>query len=582
MKKLFFVLLLMVSVSSYCQIDTDSLQSILYKGKFDNDSIIDMPSAVMLDSAISRHNIKIDYLAGVLTMMVNLGPVPPPPTFIPSDINPQLWIDMVHSDQFTPINFALGRVVSSVNNRGVSGKTVTAFATDKYPRWNGEGFYFSSVYGLKSGVVGDYNLLHNGSPFVWFKSFKVLPTIESSTVYTLARTNAGGSSGVGINMYYVNDPTLNRRNALQFTITNGSAAIINIVSTQQALVQDAYNDVMIVYDGTVCTMYCNGVQVGTATRTLTSSAANHTNVLTLYCNQSGTSGTMAYGKHEIIYNYLLSASERTQVRDYLLAQNQITITPTPVNVYLAAGQSNLAGRGSNGQLASDLLNPTNAFMYNGSQTLAGYWDNVRKEISSLVGQTTEHGFNMRWGKEAGTDLYLITYGVSGTTIENWHPTAGVTYLAYKNVYTQAFNQLYHELRKTPTIRGFVFAQGESNAQLSDASTYQAGLETLTKGIADDLNALGYSTSKMRVSFLRIRDQYPGFNATALSQVRSAQVYVGDNFLTDFPSYCGKVKSTRWVDTDSIPLQADNIHYSAAGLDTMGDGLFDYYDQYKNE
>ena len=128
-------------------------------------------------------------------------------------------------------------------------------------------------------------------------------------------------------------------------------------------------------------------------------------------------------------------------------------------------------------------------------------------------------------------------------------------------------------------------QGESDASDAapeNADYYQANLETLIKALADDLIADGYDTVDMRATILRIRDVSGTYVAASVANVRAAQEYVGDNFLTDFPAYASKVKTTRWVDTDLRDLQGDNIHYTAAGQDAIGLELYNYYKDFVSE
>lgn len=140
---------------------------------------------------------------------------------------------------------------------------------------------------------------------------------------------------------------------------------------------------------------------------------------------------------------------------------------------------------------------------------------------------------------------------------------------------------------TFTIQG-VNAGGTSGTMTySGGSKYKTLFTSIFNGIIDTLGTLknhvtggtGYTVNKMR---LYIAKTHSGaFPATSYADTIAAQQDIGDNYLTDNPSYSSKVLDSTCVSTEDLALQ-DAAHYTTAAYDTLGGRIATYYSSYINE
>jgi hypothetical protein len=140
---------------------------------------------------------------------------------------------------------------------------------------------------------------------------------------------------------------------------------------------------------------------------------------------------------------------------------------------------------------------------------------------------------------------------------------------------------------TFTIQG-VNAGGTSGTMTySGGSKYKSLFTSIFNGIIDTLGTLknhstggtGYTVNKMR---LYIAKTHSGaFPATSYADTIAAQQDIGDNYLTDNPSYSSKVLGSTCVSTEDLALQ-DAAHYTTAAYDTLGGRIYAYFSQYVNE
>lgn len=530
--------------------------------------------------------------------------------FSPISITPSFWLQGSNDSKLTPINDSLGQLISSFSSSDSNAYSLVpesgvASPYTTVPAYNGEGIYSSGATCLKlNNNKTAFKYLHDGTAFTLYFNFKILKS-DPNALGVIFSTNQILNTNVGFSLSYDDRSAVPRNNRILFNITNGTSFIVSLVSTDNVWTPKQYNWGKVTHDGTNYTLYVNGVSVATGTRSGSVSTANHTQDARFFSDSTLAFGLGAINKNILCWNRLLSASEQTQMDTWIAAQNQ-TYNRGNANVYFQLGQSNASGQGLNSAISSALNGKVGARIYAGyNYSASDYWD----ELELGVNQTPEnvatiHGFEMRFGREMAlansNNCFIVKVSKDGTPIaqvasDDWNTaSANEMYARALAAANNALRELTYELSYTPIIRGLIYMQGETDCNTAvvpagGGAAWQGRFETLLKGFVDYVatassatHDTGWTTDKMRVTIFRCHNNFSGHDATEKTNLRLGQVHVGDSFLADFPAYASKVKSTRWVDTDSVALNGDSLHYSAAGLDVMGAGLYTYYSQYVNE
>lgn len=292
-------------------------------------------------------------------------------------------------------------------------------------------------------------------------------------------------------------------------------------------------------------------------------------------------GTLSVSQLDIawaaVYSATLTSAERTTIYD--MARQLIKSRGAyldwrdcPVKVDIAAlwGQSNAEGRALIADLsAGDQARTTPSGVYiNRRDTYAS------EQLELGVNQTTttpavQFGpeMQMAWDAEdGGSGLYIAKYGVGATYLadtangNDWNtaelPTSGSLNAALRSVWQTEADMLNAGIG--PRLLGMCWMQGEQDAL---NATYGAAYEAnLTSLIAKFREQVGDSTARIVIG--RIRDDDPAGDPTAQAAVRAAQVAVA---AADSNVY--------WIDTDSMPLNVDNVHYAAAGQKLLGTAFY---------
>jgi hypothetical protein len=238
------------------------------------------------------------------------------------------------------------------------------------------------------------------------------------------------------------------------------------------------------------------------------------------------------------------------------------------DVYLAAGQSNMDGRGSASDLTGDLAvwnqpqadvriwyaNPVNLDPANPTYTTG--WQALAPGFSVPPGFTgnlpsTRFGPELAFARtvaEANTNRRIAVIKVSqgGTSLSsNWKPVSGYMYATLTNIARTALESLTNTGARY-TLRGMIWHQGESDGSSSTA-TYEA---RLTEFIAAVRNDFGVTNLPFVVGEL----------ATNRSvTVRQAQFNVSQNI-----PFVGFASSSNLV-----TLAPDDPHFNSAGALIMG-------------
>lgn len=531
---------------------------------------------------------------------VVIGDKPSSHAAYPISVEPYFWFDGTTNNYFVSSDDNIGRIYNT--GRGREGH----FAISNYdgsraakPSFNGEGIYFNTVNAVKVGSAANWNGFHNGNNFTIYFSWKQL-TATSTTNSFLFTTNNGTSTAIGFSIAYDNRSAQSRTDAIVVTITkgiNGQAPIS--VATNNAVVQNGYNWGKVTYDGTNVRVYTNGTLRSTTSPSFSFVSTTATN--TLHIGASSTLGTGAsmYLKHIIMYNSLLSGGDQTSLDSWIAGENNFTITPTSASVYIIAGQSNADGRGVNSGISSDLTSKTGAYvykLYTQNPNSESHWDELQLAVNNQIasGTLTQHGVEMRFMNDLNlTDIqnvFMIKFAVGGTPLAStgdanldWNiSSTGELYDRIRTgVLNNAMNELTHVMRKVPVFRGFIWIQGEGDCVSGRGASYKTNFTNMFNGVVDHINTtLGIATPKMRLFIFRTKNGgSAGFDATDYANVVSAQTDIGSNYLSDNPSYSGKVQGTTSQTTDDLTL-LDALHYDTSSINTMGVRAWTYYQPFQ--
>lgn len=229
-----------------------------------------------------------------------------------------------------------------------------------------------------------------------------------------------------------------------------------------------------------------------------------------------------------------------------------------IKVFLLAGQSNAAGRGSTSDLPAELQTPQDEIdFYNGS-------------LTTLRPGASQFGPEITWGKclsEAlandSTRVAIIKYGVGGTDLENdWQAGGdsstigdGPQYQTFQNIVTSGLSAIGTSYPNALiTIEGILWVQGERDAKGGFENSYAANL---TNFIADVRATYG---ADLPFIISRLSINQTNIPAAPLGIVRAAQdsVAAADQFAA-------------LLDTDSYGMQSDNLHFNALGQQEIGQG-----------
>lgn len=263
------------------------------------------------------------------------------------------------------------------------------------------------------------------------------------------------------------------------------------------------------------------------------------------------------------------------------------VAADPVQVFIVAGQSNAVGYGSDANLLPPALYAPQAdvrFWFDeGSFFSIG---NPSMRIDSgdafvplafqsdpsgltFAGPVDGFGPEIKLGRlladAASTEIAIVKFAVSGSSLAvNWNPaTPGSFYHEMRDDVAGALAALA-AAGDTGHVAAFFWMQGEADAQTGPASAaYEANLTSFIAQLrADFANAaLPFVFGRINVNI----DTSCCFSFPFKDAVRTAQANVA-----------GAVARTAMVDTDDLPLIADNLHFTAAGQLGLGERFANAY------
>jgi hypothetical protein len=527
---------------------------------------------------------------------------------------PTFHFDYVDKNYITGSIDNLSRIVTGVTAKsGGTNPTQIDATLLRRPSWNGEGTFVNTQSGMKVGSVSTFNALHNGTQFTQYYIWKQLaiPNTHRAPVFS---SDDGSSAGRGTSLFVDNRISVPRTNALVFTITKGTSgqAPIAIVSSDNAIAQDAWIAAKITYDGTTVRLYTsiNGAafnEVGSATPAFSFSASNasaimsHGNIVT-----AGTqTGLRGYLKQMYIQTSLMSSVDIAYMDSWAQAMCTEGLIVDDANIYIRCGQSNQAGRGANssinaqlnGKVGSRIMvpkpTPPTQTDGTGAVTSDSYWEELELTRNQTIENVaTQHGMEMRFGYnfwQHNENCWIVKLGVGGTpiystgTYNDWNVSSAQLYTQLYNLTVNALDEAVHVFRKNPVIRGMSIMQGETDAIIAGADlVFKSNWTTFINTFISAIETYGYPISKLRIWFWQISDAGGyAYDATRLANIKAAQADLGTNYLTDNPSMVGKIRGVTYRTTDDIAF-LDPQHYNADGLAVMAVHEFEYFKIWASE
>lgn len=532
-------------------------------------------------------------------------------------VNPvgYVWIDCIDKNQVVGGVDNIGRIATQITGKTTASMIQKNALLLQRPSWNGEGAYFNKQSAmLQAGATSLFTRFSNGGQFTMYFVWKqlVIDTIHNGPL--IDAVNGSATAGIGLSLIIDNRTGSGRDNNLVFIIGDNSASPpVNLVSSADAVVQDAWNAAKLTYDGTTVRMYTssNGAaftQVASQTPVLSFSASNPGNLLTFgnMFTVGSQTGMRGYYKHAYFEDSFMSAPDQAIMDTWAQAMCQENLIVRNANIFAMTTQSNCSGRALNSSIDADLIGRVGAYIMrplptpatqtpgSGAITSDSYWG----ELELGVNQTTEnvatqHGAEMRFGYEMhqfNENCFIIKYGVGGTPFANqgvyndWNIAATATlYSQFLGLLGTGFDEVEHVFRRTPVWRGLDIMGGETDAIITGAGAlFHGNVAATINGWIDALVAIGYTIDKLRIFVWQITDVGgAAYDPVEFPLVKAAQANFPTQYYIDFPSRIANVKGIVTRTTDDLPL-LDLQHYNHIGQDMRGTFMFDNFSIWVNE
>ncbi len=222
----------------------------------------------------------------------------------------------------------------------------------------------------------------------------------------------------------------------------------------------------------------------------------------------------------------------------------------PTAIFALSGQSNMEGAAS----AADLPKEYSKFPKNVRMWESGNW--VEIKLGEKYGPEIGFAFEMskKWPKQ---NIGLVKTGISGAPISSWVGEDNAPKGKYE--YGQAFarwtERVKQAMKSAPEAKlvGVLWMQGEADAgKIELAEKYKENLQKLIKAFRKEFSA-------NNVPFLigKIQTQRHKFK----KEIWKAQ----EETVKEIPH-------TAWVNTDTMDMNKDALHFSAKGQIELGEAF----------
>lgn len=220
-----------------------------------------------------------------------------------------------------------------------------------------------------------------------------------------------------------------------------------------------------------------------------------------------------------------------------------------VHIYLLAGQSNMAGRGTV-EAIDTAINP-HIWMLNKD----GQWVPAREPLAfdkpKVVGVGPGFAFaNALQQSDPSVDIYLVPAAVGGSRIDLWQPGA---YDSATQCYP--YDDAIRRVKKAMPageLKGIIWHQGESDCNPRLSSGYEAKLTTLIQRFRSDLG-------KPQLPF--VAGEIAHFRTEANHDKQLVNQAI-KNVVTVTP-FCG------YVETHGLQHRGDSLHFNSPSAREIG-------------
>lgn len=502
----------------------------------------------------------------------------------------------------------LNRIVTAVTAKAGNNITQASANLVERPSWNGEGIFFNTQGCLTWGTTSSHATFHKDTNW---SIFIVWHQLSMTTTYygELIASNDVSGTGTGISIAVDNRSASSKSRSIQVWVTKGVSGQYPILlsSANDVVNELGYNWLEAKFDGTTFTLIVNGATAVTQVPSVAFATGDSSTAMEIGNPATFVSGGGLFGylRHVYMDSTHVTGATETLLQNWCIAQCTETIPLESANVYLMAGQSNMGGVAPNGSIAAELdgkvgarimvVQPTGPGQTAGSGSIdsSSYWEELELGVNpNYENAATAHGMEMRFGYEMwryNKNCWIIKMGPGGTALvsnanNDWNASNTELFTKYNTLVRQGILEMLHIYRKTPVLRGFIWAHGESDALLAGAgAAYKANFTAMLNGMIDHFTITMGHTSKCRIIIFRVTDLgSPSYDATSYANVRTAQVDLGTNYLTDNPSYAGdEIRGTTWRTADDLAV-IDTYHYDAASQDTLGMFCFNQLKPYIRE
>lgn len=236
------------------------------------------------------------------------------------------------------------------------------------------------------------------------------------------------------------------------------------------------------------------------------------------------------------------------------------------NLIEIEGQSNAAGAAPLADLPAELIGTMSEVMI--FETTRQRWEALNPGVNSrgdVNNQTAFYGIEARLmyllRTLRGRSQYVVKWAVGGTKLatqsgafNDWNPSN------VDEMYSRSNRNLYcaqHGIGDHRPPRFIIWIQGEADCNTTDAPNYQANL---TAFISAKRTAYGYTIPFIIVRLGNLQTAIG--DAPSIANVRAAQAAV-----------VAAVTACYLVDADTCAVDVDNIHYNAAGIETLAQRVY---------
>ncbi len=227
-----------------------------------------------------------------------------------------------------------------------------------------------------------------------------------------------------------------------------------------------------------------------------------------------------------------------------------TVTARELNVYLLAGQSNMAGRGA--VSAEDTTRHPRVYALGDSLTWRLAYEPLHFDKPGIVGVGPGFAFGKAMADaDSNVVIGLIPAAVGGSAIESWRP-GEIHGQTHSRPYDDAVSRTVRVLAEHGgTLRGIIWHQGEANRQTPPVE-YRANLVALIARFRADFGIpdLPFVAARLAPYFV---ENHPG--ADSINAV-----------ISEIPAL---VDHTAVVDTDDLVDKGDGVHLDASSARLLG-------------